>query len=117
MALSETPDLLTGTEGTVFLRRFPLLPASRKIVFKEDESSCLSGGILPFHTVPTAPRRHTGLPSDEIAEGTRSFSGLAEFLNVGLHFFLLLPLLLQPIPNIISQIHPFPPSRFSLTAR
>lgn len=50
MALSETPDLLGGTKGTVFLRRFPLLPALRKIVFKEDESSCLSGGILTFHT-------------------------------------------------------------------
>lgn len=50
MALSETPDLLTGTKGTVFLRRFPRLPALRKIVFKEDESSCLSGGILAFHS-------------------------------------------------------------------
>jgi len=49
MALSETPDLLTGTKGTVFLRRFPLLPALRKTVFKENESSCLSGGILAFH--------------------------------------------------------------------
>lgn len=50
MALSEAPDLLRGIKGTVFLRRFPLLPALRKIVFKEDESSCLSGGILVFHT-------------------------------------------------------------------
>lgn len=116
MALSETPDLLTGAKGTVFLRRFPLLPASRKIVFKEDKSSCLSGGILPFHTVLTAPRRHNGLPSDEIAEGTRSFSGLAEFLNVGLHFFFFSPYCSNPSPIIIFQIHPFPPSRFSLTA-
>lgn len=114
MALSETPDLLTGTEGTVFLRRFPLLPASRKIVFKEDESSCLSGGILPFHTVPTAPRRHTGLPSDEIAEGTRSFSGLAEFLNVGLHFFFFsCPYCSNPSPilslRFILSLHPDSP--------
>lgn len=108
MALSETPDLLTGTEGTVFLRRFPLLPASRKIVFKEDESSCLSGGILPFHTVPTAPRRHTGLPSDEIAEGTRSFSGLAEFLNVGLHFFSSLALTAPTHPQYYLSDSSFP---------
>lgn len=70
MALSEMPDLLRGTKRTVFLRRFPLLPALRNIVFKEDESSYISGGILTFHTGRLQFQEGT-LAWDDIAEGTR----------------------------------------------
>lgn len=74
MALSETPDLLTGTKGTVFLRRFPQLPALRKIVFKERGEQLSFWWYLGIpQQVPPAPGRHTGLPRDETAEGTKCF--------------------------------------------
>lgn len=52
MALSETPDMLTGTKGISSSEEIPVLPASRKVVSKEDRSSCLSGGFLAFHSGP-----------------------------------------------------------------
>lgn len=66
MALSGAPDLLTGSTGTACLRRFSLLPASRKIVFKEDKNSCLSVGILAFHIQsPAASGRYGDLSKTE----------------------------------------------------
>lgn len=66
---------------------------------------------------PTARGRHPDLPWDEIAEGTRSFSGLDEVLNKGLHLFFCYPYCsTNPSPIIIFQIHPFRLSSFSLTA-
>lgn len=68
--------------------------------------------------MPPVPERSTGLAWDELAEGTRFFivNFYLIWLNVGLHLFFSYPYCFNPSPILISQIHPFPLSWFSLTA-